>query len=271
MTWQVLVRREATAHAISEGLREGKIAHRIAMVDRDGIGPAAGDALDAGFRRLAVEGSDPDVAAVIAEVDARRLGRLTDLAVIVTGGRSDLLRTFAADQSLDGAIDRIVDHTPYLMDAGRIESEFGEMVFVNSVAAGILAHGPGWFPWWPVPILPARPVCLRAGDADTEAVASGALVLNGQFWGSWVAAPRSTLVDGVLDVQMFNGHRVALSRLRHAMPTGMHVRSHHVRRRSLSEAEVAAPHSWVFSVDGRRVGRGAFRVTCLPGAVRLAI
>ena len=271
MTWQVLARREATAHAVAVGLRDGKVAHRILMVEPDHLGLAVGAALDDGFTRLAIEGSDPDAARVIAEVDARRLGRQTDLAMIVGGGESDLMRTFAAVQTLDGAIDRIVDHTPYLMDAGRVEGKFGEMVFVNSVAAGVLSHGPGWFPWWPWPILAARPVSVRSGGSEVESVASGMLVLNGQFWGSWVAAPRSTVVDGVLDVQMFNGHRIALSRLRRSMRTGMHVRSHYVRRRSLGEAEFRTPDSWTVAVDGIRVGRGGFRVSCIPGAVRLAI
>jgi diacylglycerol kinase family enzyme len=145
------------------------------------------------------------------------------------------------------------------------------MVFVNSVAAGVLAAGPGWFPWWPRPLLPARRITIASGDTATESVAAGALVVNGQFWGDRVAAPRSTMIDGVLDVQMFNGHRIALSRLRRTMRSGMHVRSHHVRRRALGEAMIEAPRAWQVAVDGIRVGRGGFRVSCLPGAVRLAI
>ena len=181
------------------------------------------------------------------------------------------MRTFAADQTVGGAIDRMVRHTPYLIDAGVVEGEFGSQVFVNSVAAGLLAGGPGWFPWWPRPVLPTRRVAVTTGGAATEAVAAGALILNGQFWGDRVVAPRSTTVDGVFDVQFFNGHRLALSRLRRTMRTGMHVRSHHVRRRALAEASIDAPRVWPISVDGIRVGSGAFRVACLPGAVRLAI
>lgn len=269
MTWQIFATRAATALAVVEGLTEGRVAHKCAVVDVAGLPDAVGDVLDRGFRRIAVEGEDPTLATVVEEIRARRVGRQTDLAVI--SRRSDLMRTFAADQTINGAVRRMIDHTPYLADVGHVEGGFGEMVFVNSVAAGVLAGGPGWFPWWPWPILPARGVTVATGDSATEAVASGALVLNGQFWGDGVVAPRSTLVDGTLDVQMYNGHRIALSRLRRTMRTGMHVRSHHVRRRSLAEALIEAPPSWAVAVDGIRVGKGAFRVTCLPGAVRLAI
>jgi len=270
VTWQVFAKREATAAAIAEGLGQ-RIAHRCQVIAVGDLASAAADALDRGFRRLAIEGADPEVAAVVAEIRARRVGRQTDLAVLTTGTPSELLRTFAADQTLQGSIERMIRHTPYLIDAGLVEGSFGPMVFVSSVAAGVLAGGPAWFPWWPWPLLPAGAFSVETGGVATEAVASGALVLNGQFWGDRVIAPRSTTVDGVFDIQLFNGRRVALSRLRRAMRTGMHVRSHHVRRRSLSEASIAVPSSWSVRVDGIRLGRGAFRVTCLPGSVRLAI
>jgi hypothetical protein len=269
VTWQVFTTSQATAAKLTEGLGEGRVAHRCTVVRAADTPGAVEEALAAGFRRVAVEGDDPEIAAAVGVIGSRRLGRQTDLAVITRD--SDLMRTFAAEQTVAGAIDRIVHHTPYLIDAGLVTGDFGEMPFVNSVAAGVLAGGPGWFPWWPRPILATRGIVIETGGSATEAVASGALVLNGQFWGDRTVAPRSTMVDGVLDVQLFNGHRIALSRLRRSMKTGMHVRSHHVRRRSLSDALIDAPGGWSLSVDGIRVGRGAFRVTCLPGAVRLAI
>jgi diacylglycerol kinase family enzyme len=271
MTWQVFATRDATAAALAEGLGEGRVAHRCQVVAVDDLAAAAADALDRGFRRIAIEGADPEVASAVDEIRSRRAGRQTDLAVITTGKPSELLRTFAADQTLQGSIERLIRHTPYLIDAGLVEGSFGSMVFVSSVAAGVLVGGPRWFPWWPLPILPARAFPVETGGVVTEAVASGVLVLNGQFWGDRVVAPRSTTVDGVFDIQLFNGGRIALSRLRRPMRTGMHVRSHHVRRRSLSEATIEAPPSWSVAVDGIRLGRGAFSVTCLPGSVRLAI
>ncbi|HSM02858.1 MAG TPA: hypothetical protein VK960_10540 [Acidimicrobiia bacterium] len=269
MTWQIFATRPATAEGLTEGLTKGTVAHKCIVVDAGDLPAVVGDALDRGFRRIGVEGEDPILAATIEEIRARGVGRQTDLVVV--SRTSDLMRTFAADQTVAGAVDRMVNHTPYLVDAGHIEGDFGQMVFVNSVAAGVLAGGPGWFPWWPWPLLPVRGVAVASGDSATEAVASGALVLNGQFWGDRVVAPRSTTVDGMLDIQMYNGHRIALSRLRRTMRTGMHVRSHHVRRRSLAGAFIDAPAAWRVSVDGIRIGKGAFRVTCLPGAVRLAI
>ena len=104
-----------------------------------------------------------------------------------------------------------------------------------------------------------------------ETMASGILLLNGQFWGNWVGAPRSTLVDGVLDLQMFTGTRRKLGRLRRAFRTGMHVRAAGVRRLSVSQADVDQPTNWQIVVDGIRMGRGPFSVAVVPAAVRLAV
>ena len=269
MTWQVFTTADATAAAMEQGLSDGRVAHRCIVTSAIDLPGEVGETLARGFRRVVIEGEDPDIAAVVAEVHRAGVGRQTELAVITR--RSDLMRTFAADQTVSGAVDRLVHHRPYLIDAGLVEGRFGSMVFVNSVAAGVAAGGPGWFPWWPFPVLPTRRLSVTTGDTATDSVAAGVLVLNGQFWSDRVAAPRSTMVDGVLDVQVFNGHRVALTRLRRSMRSGMHVRSHHIRRRALSEAVIDAPSAWSVAVDGIRVGRGAFRIACLPGAVRLAI
>lgn len=254
---------------LAHELHAQRVSHRFVDLGARGLGAAVAAELAGGFNRLAVVGGDPYLAEVIEAVIDAGLGGKVDVAIV--SDRSDLGRTFALERGVLAAVGRMARGNLYPIDAGVVEGGFGRVAFVNSVATGVLAGGPGWFPAWPRPLRVAGRVVVRAGTSPVETMASGMLVLNGQFWGDWIGAPRSTLVDGVVDLQLFTGARRMLARLRPAFRTGMHVRGVGVRRLSIARAEVDQPRSWIVSVDGIRRGRGPFTVTVLPAVVRLAI
>jgi diacylglycerol kinase family enzyme len=269
VTWRILVNGSSDPGAIAAELRAQSVAHRF--VETEDLMAAVVGEISAGNTRIAVSGGDPELAAVVAAVAAAGAEGRVDVALLPGATRSQLVRTFALDTGLGAAVGRMLHGTPYPIDAGTVEGGFGRIVFVNSVASGVLAGGPGWFPYWPRPLRMAGPVIVRSGASAAENIALGTLVLNGQFWGDWIGAPRSTLVDGVVDLQVFSGRRRTLSRLRPAFRTGMHVRATSIRRLSVAAAEVTQPDAWWVAVDGMRVGRGGFRLTVLPGVVRLAV
>jgi len=254
---------------IAAELRDQSVAHRF--VETDDLRGAVGREAAAGNTRFAVSGGDRELAAVVAGVVAAGAEGRIDVALLPGTTRSQLARTFAFDTDLNAAVGRMLHGTPYAIDAGTVDGGFGRVFFVNSVASGALAGGPGWFPYWPRPMRMSGPVIVHSGATTTESIALGTLVLNGQFWGDWIGAPRSTLVDGVVDLQVFGGRRRMLSRLRPAFRTGMHVRATTVRRLSVSSAEISQPDAWWVTVDGIRVGQGGFDLTVLPGVVRLAV
>ena len=270
MTWRVFVADGSRVSAISEELGAQSVAHSIVDV-AGGIGPAVAGELRAGFTRIAVAGNDAIVAEAVESVLEEGLEGKIDLAILPGGTKSDLLRTFALDQALGAAVRRMSHGNPYAIDVGVAEGTFGKVVFMNSVATGVLAGGPAWFPIWPRPLRAAGPVLITAGTRPVETMASGILVLNGQFWGDWVGAPRSTLVDGVVDLEVFTGPRRILARLRRAFRSGNHVRGAGVRRLSVAHAVIDQPAGWIVTVDGVRLGRGSFTVAVIPGALRLSI
>lgn len=256
---------------VADELTRQRVSHRFLTPAPETLAAVVASELESGFTRLAVAGGDHEIASVVGAVVDAGFAGLVDLALLPSRTPSELARTFALGPSLPDAVRRLAHGQPYPIDIGMVEGSFGRMAFINSVAAGVLAGGPGWFPVWPRPIRMAGPVVVHGGTTPVETVASGILVLNGQFWGKWVGAPRSTLVDGVVDLQLFSGTRRKLSRLRPAFRVGMHVRAAGVRRLAVARAEVDQPAPWRVSVDGRRVGRGSFTVTVVPGAVRLAV
>jgi len=271
VTWRVFLGRGADRSRIASELIDQQVSYRFGGEPGDDLAAAVGREISDGFTRFAVAGQDADVAMVVDSALSAGMAGRVDLALLPGGSRSDLARTFALDQSLPAAVARMAHGTPYLIDIGVVSGGFGRAAFLNSVATGLLAGGPAWFPMWPRPLRVAGPVIVRAGANPVETMASGVLVLNGQFWGEWVGAPRSTLVDGVVDLQLFTGRRRVLARLRPALRTGMHVRSNMVRRLPVAHAEVDQPPSWMVSVDGVRIGRGPFTLAVVAGAVRLAI
>ncbi len=269
MTWRVFVAGGTDPAPIAAELRNQSVAHRL-VTGADLVTAVAGE-VSAGNTRIAVAGGDRDLAAVVEGVTTAGARGRVDVALLPGAAPSELIRTFALDMGLPAAVARMVHGTPYPIDAGIVEGGFGSVVFVNSVASGSLAGGSGWFPYWPRPLRMAGPVVVRAGATTVESIAVGTLVLNGQFWGGWIGAPRSTLIDGVVDLQVFTGRRRMLARLRPAFRTGMHVRAMAVRRLSIAAAEVVQPDPWLVAIDGMRVGRGGFTITVLPGVVRLAV
>jgi diacylglycerol kinase family enzyme len=271
MSWRVFVLDGSDPRPIGSALAAEAVSHRFVEVAPSALREAVTSELEQGFTRLAVTGGDAAAASVVDCVIAAGFEGRVDLALLPGRRPSELARTFALDPGLAASVRRIARGDRYPIDVGVIDAAFGRRVFLSSVATGVLAGGPHWFPLWPRPIRSAGPVTVHAGTTVVQTVGSGVLVLNGQFWGDWIGAPRSTLIDGVVDLQLFSGRRRMLSRLRPAFRTGQHVRAVGVRRMSIATATVDQPSNWWINVDGIRLGRGAFSVATVAGAVAVSI
>lgn len=226
---------------------------------------AARVAIAGGRLRIGVAGTDADAAAVVAA--ALDEGARIELAVIPRR-RSDLVDMFALAAGTH--LERLSHGTPYPIDAGVIEGRGGERIFLNSVTAGLAAGPASLFPWSPTPG-GRRRVKIEAARERTITDASAVLVMNGQCWAGRTVAPRATLTDGALDVQVLSGGRWGITRARRALHRGLHVRSRSVTRVSVARAEIDVPPNWRVDVDRRSWGRGAFSVSVLPNAADLLV
>lgn len=225
-----------------------------------GDATAIGAILERGFDRLAILGSDADAAAVAAEARLRR----TPIGLALGMPASELARTFAL--SAEDILDRVTNGTRYTIDLGWVEGSWGVVPFLNSVAIGMAPAR------WPSPVAWARPRASvqMTGDREVDG-ARGVLVMNGQYWAGLPVAPKATLVDGVLDVQVMAPVRMGGIGLAVAMGHGLHLSRREVTRRSMAKAVIEVPERWAVAVDGVRRGEGPVEASVSPGALDLLI
>lgn len=234
---------------------------RAIHVSRPALADAAKEAMADGHDRIGIAGSDADVATV-AGVTARSSDPVP-IAILADG---DLSRMFAFAAS-DGHR-RLVEGDPYAIDLGVAVGTWGERVFVSSVVCGLPAASPRLFA--ATPVRRGTVTVLRERPRRIER-ALGLLVMNSQVWNRMPVAPRATLMDGRLDVQVLTPRRSRLSSLGAAMATGSHLRRRDVTRLATPRAAVEVPARWKVRVDGVTLGRGGFTFETLPSSARLLI
>ena len=94
------------------------------------------------------------------------------------------------------------------------------------------------------------------------------VIANGQFLGGGLnVAPRSTVQDGVFDVQLLAGPRSHAPTVRTRMVRGAHLTHRAVRRTKGAAIAVDCPESWPIEADGERLGTGPISVDVLPQAI----
>jgi hypothetical protein len=233
----------------------------VVAVDADDIGAVARRAIEDGHDRIGVAGADTHAATVALAAAAS--GVRVAMAIL---GRSDLQSTFALGNRRGVA--RLIEGRRYPIDVGIADGAWGRRPFINALAAGIPASPLGLTPWAPVR---RGPVVVEAHRTISRHGVGGVLVMNGQSWSGMTVAPRATLVDGALDVQLLACPRWKIPALRAAMRHGLHLSWHEVTRRRVTGGYVSVPQRWWVAADHRRMGRGSFDLSVLPAAVDLLI
>ena len=87
------------------------------------------------------------------------------------------------------------------------------------------------------------------------------VIANGQFFGGGLkVAPRATVMDGLLDGQMFAGPRRNASAIMTRRLRGTHLTHRAVRRRKGVNIRVECPESWPVEADSEVLGTGPVTV-----------
>lgn len=98
------------------------------------------------------------------------------------------------------------------------------------------------------------------------------VIANGQFFGGGLnVAPRATVMDGLLDGQMFAGPRRNASAIMTRRLRGTHLTHRAVRRRKGVNIRVECPESWPVEADGEVLGTGPVTVRTLHRAMLFKI
>jgi YegS/Rv2252/BmrU family lipid kinase len=254
--------RGETRAAIVDGARRGQ--SHFAIAGGDGTVNLAANAL------LALDGLEPPV-----------------IGVLPVGTGCDILRTFGMPQELGAAARHLATDDVYPIDVATLDGVWGTRYFVNVAQVGVGAAaaqsatrlsrrmGAARYPaafLMRLPKFPAAHVRVETERRTYESTALAVILANAQFFaGGWNVAPKATLVDGVLDIQIID---IAKRRAPAFVPKvirGTHLTDRAVRRFSAATFRIETDVVWPLEADGDYVGNTPVTGRVLQAALRLKI
>jgi len=240
-----------------------------------------------GFEHFALAGGDGTVNLAVNALLPLGLEHPPVIGVLPAGTGCDLLRTFGLPQDLPGAARHLMTENVYPIDVGALEGEWGLRYFVNVAQAGVGAAAAQsalkiarWLGSLRYPMafgvrLPRFPRARITLTTERKVIESDALAVifaNAQFFaGGWNVAPKATLVDGVLDIQIFAVNKRQAAALVPKVVKGTHLREPGVRRLSVSEFTLVTEPFWPVEADGDLIGNTTVKGRVIRAAVRLKI
>jgi diacylglycerol kinase (ATP) len=251
-----------TRAVITEAARSG--TGYFALAGGDGTVNLAANVL------LGIEGLEPPV-----------------IGVLPVGTGCDLLRTFGISQDLGEAAKHLATDDVYPIDVASLEGAWGTRYFVNVAQVGVGAAaaqtaarftrriGAARYPAAFVirlPRFPAARVTVQTERRTYESEALAVIMANAQFFaGGWNVAPKATLVDGVLDMQIINCRKTRAPALVPKIVKGTHLTDRSVRRFSAATFTIESDVGWPLEADGDYIGNTPVSGRVLPAALRLKI
>jgi diacylglycerol kinase (ATP) len=244
-------------------------------------------AITSGFERFVAVGGD-GTASLVADALLRHPWETPPvLAILPAGSGSDFVRTFGFSQQLEEAVPHLLGPDTYPIDVIVVEGSWGTRRAINAVDAGVLgatvrrAEGrlrklgrlryQAAF-WVTLPRFAPGEVRITMGDRIWEGRAITIVLANGQFFGGGVnIAPRATLIDGLLDVQVFACSRGRALLLHPKAIKGQHLRDPAVRRFQAPEVLIETARPFPIEVDGDYLGETPVRVKVESGAILFKI
>jgi diacylglycerol kinase (ATP) len=123
-----------------------------------------------------------------------------------------------------------------------------------------------------LPGFPRANVSIETERRTYESGALAVILANAQFFaGGWNVAPKATLVDGVLDLQIIDARKRQAPALVPKVIKGTHLRDRTVRRLSTSHFKIETDVVWPVEADGDYLGNTPVSGRVVPAALRLKI
>jgi YegS/Rv2252/BmrU family lipid kinase len=241
-----------------------------------------------GVCKFAGVGGDGTAHLIVNGLMQHDWARPPGLAVLPAGSGSDFIRTFGLPRTIEAAAAHLATSDWYKSDVLEVKGSFGVRYALNVVEAGVgaaavttAARMPRWVGsrryalafWLALPRF--RPDYVHAlvdGRKEVAGTAIAAIIANGQFFGGGMnIAPRSSVGDGIVDLQVFSGPRRKALTVMPRVVRGMHLGHKNVRRLTGSTIDLEVPESWPIEADGELLGVGPISVSVRPEAIDFKI
>jgi diacylglycerol kinase (ATP) len=291
--WLVAVNRAAGRR----GAEPERVRHVLssASVDHDMVVPASRQEMveaivehaGRGGTHFAVVGGDGTVNLAINALMGLELDELPVVGILPSGTGCDLGRTFGLPQDMESAVRHLASKDTYTIDVAYLDGSWGRRYFVNVAQAGVGAAaaqtasrisrrvGAARYPLaflTRLPRFPSAQFTLKTEKRTVEGHALAVIIANAQFFaGGWNVAPRATLIDGVVDVQIIDATKTRAPALVPKVVKGTHLGDVAVRRMSVSEFDLVTEPVWPVEADGDLIGNTDISGRVVPAAIKLKI
>jgi len=202
-----------------------------------------------------------------------------------SGSGSDFLRTFAIPQDIEKAIEHLKSDSTYLIDTALVTSRKKEKHLINVLNFGFLADTvemseklPKIFKRFRYPIsfwlklFPAKSelISLQTNNYKFESKAFVVSICNGQFFGGgWNISPKSSLQDGLLNIQIFKVTKMKAMKLFFLAKNGLHLTEPDVLLKKSGTIKLLSNQS--IEIDGDYFDKGPAEIFVKKGSIRLKI
>lgn len=245
------------------------------------------DGASRGYSHFAVAGGDGTLNLTVNVLLGMDLESAPTLGFLPVGTGCDLMRTFAMPRDLAGAAHHLTTSDVYPVDVVTLEGTWGTRYFINVAQVGVGAAAAETAPRlhrslgsvrYPIafaarlPRFPRTNVTVTTEKRTYQADAIAVILANAQYFaGGWNVAPRATLIDGVVDVQIFTTPKRRAPALVPKVIKGTHLSDPTVRRFSAAEFKIETAVPWPLEADGDIVGNTPVSGRVVPAAIKLKI
>jgi len=272
----------------SAALERHDVDHQLLVSDSpDHLALLVDEGRSKGMTRFVAVGGDGTAHLLINALLSEPWKSPPTVAILPCGSGSDFVRTFALPQRIDDAVVHLTTDDVYPTDIGVLIGSFGTRRFLNVADVGVAAGAAdiaGRLPsrlgglryvagFW-LTLAKYRPfnVNLTVGSRSYEGPAINVVLANGQFFGGGMnIAPRATVMDGLLDIQVFTGPRRQAFSIMPRVMRGLHLSHKGVRRFTGSEFRLDVESPLPIEADGEMIGSGSLRGWMEPGAILFKI
>lgn len=281
-------RRAMPVDTVNEALRAAGVdADLVVARTREEAREILRSAAREGRTHFALVGGDGTINLAANALLPLQMDQLPTVALLPAGSGCDLLRTFGIPQDLGLAARHLGTDDTYDIDVATLEGSWGQVYFVNVAQAGVGAAAAETAPRisrrvgsirYPLafgvrlPRFPRAHVKVTTERREYESEALAVIVANAQFFaGGWNVAPKATLVDGVVDIQIIDATKPQAPALVPKIIKGTHLRDARVKRFTAAEYRIETEPVWPVEADGDLVGNTAVAGRVVPAAIRLKI
>ena len=210
---------------------------------------------------------------------------LPEVSCLPGGSGSDFIRTFALPQNIEDAVEHLNNENFYEVDVGVVKNDTNVKYFINVLNIGFLAstvevseNFPNIFrafryplSFW-IKIITARAKDMSISNEKYEFVgkAFNICVCNAQYFGGgWNISPKSSLQDGLFNIQVFAVTKIKAMQIFFLAKKGLHLKESAVKLKRLSKLTVNSKDP--IEIDGDFFGYGPANIFIKKRAIRFKI